>query len=826
VAASSPNTSPWPTVGKLFGVLFAAAILTAGLLLPYVGGLGLAARHESAKFLNTTCNLQETQPPQASTFYASDGKTVLARLFTQDRQPVPLSQIPLDLQHALVATEDRRFYSHHGVDMRGLLRSAVSNAGGSTQGGSTLTMQYVKQIRYYQAGQDVAKQQAAISQNLNRKIEDAKCAIYIESTKHESKDTILDNYLNIAFFGENSYGIETAAQTYFNKTVDKLTLPESALLVGLLRAPSQYDPFVNLAAAKTRRNEVLQNLVAVHDLSQADADRYAATPVRLATTSAPLVREGCSSANTKILNAGFFCDYAQAWLENTQGITDLTTGGYKIVTTLDANLQNSAQSKLWASFPATAAMTAVVPAVDPRNGNVVSMATSKLYGTTTSAKDITHTVVPDFTNYTASGASTYKLFSLLTALQTGVPSDWTMGTNQDGTGYTPKNCYGSTVAAKNGDANESYNVNETLASATAKSSNTFFVGMDDSLLTCDLQPIVNMALALGMNGLKQPVQAGSKTTIGQDIVTNQYVLPIALGSGLGTSPLELAGAYAAVANGGNFNAPSPVLSITDETGAPVVVKRTPAVRVVSPQVAAQAVQILAGDTTGVGTSAGPFASWYSQNTSVVAGKTGTAVNGGTAAGTKNSALWFVGMTPTLVATTAIFDPNAPSNPIPSLPNAVDPANQAYGAYASQVWLNMFTPTLLPQHWSWPDPNSPSFGQAIPQIVGMTAKDAQAQLAAAGFKMAYLDPSLQCASPQPPGTIAFAGPQLATPGSTITVCVSNSIQQYIYTAPPPPVRVRSPSPPPAGQNTVTRPAGGGGGRTITIPGATITVPAPH
>jgi beta-lactam-binding protein with PASTA domain len=137
---------------------------------------------------------------------------------------------------------------------------------------------------------------------------------------------------------------------------------------------------------------------------------------------------------------------------------------------------------------------------------------------------------------------------------------------------------------------------------------------------------------------------------------------------------------------------------------------------------------------------------------------------------------------------------------------------------------MFTPTLVPQHWSWPDPNSPSFGQAVPQIVGMAAKDAQAQLTAAGFKMAYLDPSLQCASPQPPGTIAFAGPQLATPGSTITVCVSNSIQQYIYRAPAPVIKSRSPNPPPAQTSAGTRP-GGGGGRTITFPGGTITVPAP-
>ena len=183
---SGPNgPSRGTTIAKLVGVLVVAGLLAAGFALPFVGGAGLVARHEASRFLNTSCNLQETQPPQKTTLYARDGKTVIATLFSQDRVPVDLNQIPKYLQQALVATEDRRFYSHHGVDMRGLIRSAVSTSGGDTQGGSTLTMQYVKQMRYYQAGNDLAKQQAAVSQNLSRKIEDAQCALYIENTEHE-----------------------------------------------------------------------------------------------------------------------------------------------------------------------------------------------------------------------------------------------------------------------------------------------------------------------------------------------------------------------------------------------------------------------------------------------------------------------------------------------------------------------------------------------------------------------------------------------------------------------------------------------------------------
>jgi membrane peptidoglycan carboxypeptidase len=829
VAAASGQSNPWPIIGKLAGAAFATGILAAGLLLPYVGGLGLAARHEADKFLTTACNLQETAPPQKTTLYASDGRTVIATLFSQDRQPVTLRQVPKQLQQALVATEDRRFYSHHGVDMRGLLRSAVSTTGGDTQGGSTLTMQYVKQMRYYQAGKDVRQQQAAIDQNLSRKIEDAKCAIYIENTKHESKDQILDNYLNIAFFGENSYGIQTAAQTYFNKDAAKLTLPESALLVGLLRAPSQYDPFVNPEAAKKRRNQVLQNLVDTDHLRQSAADRFKAQPVSLATTAPPQVKEGCANANSSIRNVGFFCDYAVHWLESTGGISDtqLTTGGLKIVTTLDANLQNSAQQNLMAAMPSTSPMTAVLPAVDPRTGNVLAMATSKKYGTPTSGRDNSRTSLPIFTEYAAQGASTYKLFPLLTALQTGVPKEWPLATPPRNAGYVPGNCL-TTDAVTNGDARESYSANESLGSATAKSSNTYFVGLADQLLGCNLQPIVDMATKLGMKSLSQASGDG-RLTVEQTIINYQRPGELVLGD-IGTSPLELAGAYAGVANTGLFNLPAPVLSITDGRGKPIDVKRSPGVQVVSPQVALQAIDILSGDTTSIGTSAAQFQSWYQQGGSVVAGKTGTsvAVDPRSHLDThENASLWFVGMTPNLVATSALINLDHPNLAASGLPNVANPARDAYGAYAAGVWLSALAPSLAGQQWNWTAPSAAP-GDQVPSVVGLDAPAAKARLTEAGYRMAQLsaDPAnpLMCASSQPLGKIAFAGPQIAPRGATITVCPSNGTGQIVARTPvvvptqrgsagPPPIILPSLPGLPGSRG---RGGGGGGGGPPTRP----------
>jgi membrane peptidoglycan carboxypeptidase len=813
VAFDPTRPNPRQTVAKLVGVLLVVGILTAGVLLPYVGGLGIAAGKAAGKFLDTTCNWHPSDPPQKTTVYARDRKTVIATLFSQDRVPIPLSQVPKPLQEALIATEDRRFYEHHGVDLRGLFRSAVSTSNGETQGGSTLTMQYVKQARYYQAGDDPKKQQAAIDINLHRKMEDAQCALYIEGTLHKSKQDILQDYLNIAFFGEHSYGIETAAETYFNKPASRLSLAESALLVGLLRAPSAYDPFVYPAAAKERRNEVLQNLVAVGDLSQSAADRVKATPIALATQSPPQVRQGCANANSTIPNAAFFCEYVVDWLKHVNGIddTDLETGGLNIYTTLDPKVQASAQKHITALVPPRSPMTAVLPVVDPHTGDILAMATSKKYGT---RKGETEQQV--FTKYTAAGASTYKLFPLLTALSTGVPESWRLTTVGSTGSYKPKNCgdlgrdYPGVI---NGDANISYNATESLATATAKSSNTFFVGLADELFNCNLEPILDLMAKLGMKGLQQHHPTDNpQLTYAQNIAQNHRDQQLVLGS-IPTSPLELAGAYAAVANGGRYNTPAPVLAIEKSDGDAIQVKRSPGVQVVAPQVAAQAVQILSGDTKYPGTSAGSFASWYTANSSVVAGKTGTV-----AVGNKNGAVWFVGMTPDYVATTAVI--NFDNTSAPSKGLVGQGVGTAYGDFAAKVWLDALQPTISKQPWTWTDPNLVG-GSQVPNLLGMTLSEARTALSPLGYKLAVLggvstgpvgsSDSLTCRSSEPFDTVGYYGPQRADAGSTITVCLSSGVPQTVI------IPTVHPTSPANGSGTRTGTGTGGTGSTTPSPG---------
>lgn len=790
---AGPSARPHPalTLLKLLGLLLVTGVLAAGVMLPYVGGLGLAADKEADKFLNGSCTLNEAPPPQKTIVYARDGQTVLAELFKEDRQPVLLSQVPKYLQQALIATEDRRFYSHHGVDMRGLIRSAFSTGNGNTQGGSTLTMQYVKQVRYYQA-KTAAEKQAAIDQNINRKIEDANCAIYIE--KHESKNQILQNYLNIAFFGENSYSIQTAAQTFFNKSVNQLTLPESALLVGAVRAPAEYDAFQNPGAAKQRRNEVIQNMVEVGDLSAAQAAVYKQAPLGLASDAPPPVRRGCANANPSIKNVGFFCQYLTNWLETTGGLSDtqLNTGGLRIVSTLDPTLQNSAQTGLSAALSPKSPATAISPQVDPKTGDVLAMVTNKIYGTT---PDGQHSAASLFTDASANAASTYKLFSLLAALKAGVnPDSFVLSAASP---YLATGC-GATTPIPND--NQTFPAVDSLRDATIRSSNTFFLALEEKLFQgCDLSPIVGTAQSLGLTTLNQQVGNDPTQTLAKRIISQrQYGFTIGT---YATSPLQLASAYATIANDGVYCTPAPVLSIRDATNRPIIVQRKPCSVQMTPQVAREAVNVLIGDSTSPGGTAVPaYQAYAAAGGSPVAGKTGTQNAANPV--TENSAIWYAAATPTLAGTMAVYNPQSPSSPLKGVPGAPD--GQAEGAQAAALWLDAVQPTLLAQRWSWPGVDAVPGSIPVQPVTNLPLDQATAALQAQGFKVVNFGqvyPGVRCGSSAPYDTVAYYSPQVAVPGSTITVCMSNG--QTVYSPPPPP-RPSTSAPGRGGQPTTTNP----------------------
>jgi membrane peptidoglycan carboxypeptidase len=749
-------------IGSLVIALAACGVLVAGFAVPVVLGVGLATRSAADKFLDTTCDVTVTPAGQTTTLLASDGTTVLASLFSQNRRNVALTQIAEVTKHALLATEDRRFYQENGVDLRSLLRAAISDsAGDSTQGGSTLTMQYIKQVRFFQA-KTVAEQQAAVAQTADRKIADAKCALDFEKT--HSKDQILTDYFNIAYFGEHAYGIEVAARTYFGVTAAQLTVAQSALLVGLLQSPSDYDPFVHPDVARQRRNEVLQNMVEAGYLTGAQAQTYQQQPLGLASSSPPTVAEGWANANAAVANAGFFCDYAVSWLENQGGLSAdvLQTGGLRIVTTLDAALQNSGQQAVWSSGLAKNSPTALVmPSIDPPTGGVTTMITSRVYGLNAAAGQ---TTVPLFTTGYAGAGSTYKYFTALAALKAGVTPNYTLTT---GNAYTVRNCPTDedTVPYTTHNAG-TYAATLPLRIALPESVNTYFVGLEDQLFGCDLTPVVDMALSLGMTGLNAPESAGGSTTIAQAVV-QQHQTGFTLGFSP-TAPLQLAGAYAMVANDGVYCAPTPIKSITGPDGVSVPFTQSKCTRIVDSQTARTMVNMMTADTdSSYGTAGSYFGGWYADGGSPVAAKTGTD-NDATDSG--NSALWFVGVTPTLVSAAALVNPSSPNSTVSGLPEQVENnGSDVFGAYAATFWLAAYQTTLATQQWTWPQVSDIEGAINVPNVTGQTQSDAAANLAEAGFPTTVS--TTACRSSVTTGNVAYYEPQTALPGTTVSLCVS-------------------------------------------------------
>ena len=305
------RTSPLPRAATALIVSVLAGLLVAGLAFPLVGGPALAAKSAADDFLELPVGLTSDLPPTRTRMLDADGG-LIATLFLENRVNVRLDQVPEHVQQAVIAIEDSRFYEHNGVDTKGTLRAAVNNtSGGSTQGGSTLTQQYVKNA-LLAAANDEAGQKAATEQSVQRKLREARYALAIE--KQLSKDEILTRYLNIAYFGNGAYGIAAAAQYYWGKPVQKLTIAQGAMLAGLVQNPSRFDPTDKEKApgVVVRRNLVLKRMADLGFLSEQVRQQGSALP--LALDEHP-VGNGCDSE--PVGAAAFFCDYVRKELETT-----------------------------------------------------------------------------------------------------------------------------------------------------------------------------------------------------------------------------------------------------------------------------------------------------------------------------------------------------------------------------------------------------------------------------------------------------------------------------------------------------------------------------
>ncbi|MET9411235.1 transglycosylase domain-containing protein [Streptomyces sp. NPDC002935] len=622
---SGGGLSPTQQAAKFLGVSVLAGAVMAGIALPAAGALGLAAKGSVQGFDDIPDNLKSPSLSQRTTILDSKGGQI-ATVYSRDRTVLDLKDISPSMQKAIVAIEDSRFYEHGAVDLKGILRAVNQNAqNGGMQGASTLTQQLVKNYFVEEAGDDPTKVAQATQQTIGRKIRELKYAIQLEEKLGKKK--ILENYLNITFFGEQAYGVEAAAQRYFSKPAKDLNLQESALLAGIVQSPSRYDPVNDEEEATKRRNTVLQRMAEVHDISQQQADKAKAAKLGL-HVSRP--KNGCITA---VKGAGFFCKYVEnVFLSDPVfGKTKearakvWNQGGLTIRTTLDPQSQASIQTSIKDHVYKSDKVAAAATLVEPGTGKILGMGQSKPFGTGKNETEYNYSVNYDMggSNYGFPTGSTFKPFVAAAALEQGRPATQEYSSPNKMPYPSPVQTCGSkpwTNQANEQVPNESVDEKGPyqLKEAMAKSVNTYFVQMISDIGLC---PVMNQIDKLGVvqgNGDKLP-----------------QVPSIALGA-KGISPLTMATAYASFASRGMYCTPIAIESISQQIGGhekSLDVPKSTCSRAMSEQTADTVNSLLSGVIdSGTGQQAG-------LTDRANAGKTGTTDE------RKNA--WFVGYTPNL-----------------------------------------------------------------------------------------------------------------------------------------------------------------------------------
>ncbi|MDH6703176.1 transglycosylase domain-containing protein [Streptomyces griseoviridis] len=635
---SGGGLSPTQQAAKFLGVSVLAGAVLAGIALPAFGALGLAAKGSVESFDELPANLKTPPLSQRTTILDADGGQI-ATVYSRDRTVVSLKDMSPYVQKAIVAIEDSRFYQHGAVDMKGVLRALNKNvqSSGVAQGASTLTQQYVKNVFVEEAGDDPTKVAQATQQTLGRKIKELKFAIQVEEELGKKK--ILENYLNITFFGEQAYGVEAAAQRYFSKHAKDLNLQESALLAGIVQSPSRYDPVNDEEEATKRRNTVLQRMTEVGDVSKAEADKAMKAPLGL-KPSRP--KNGCITA---VKGAGFFCDYVrQVFL--TDPVFGKTAearakvwnqGGLTIRTTMDPQAQESAQESIKSHVYKSDDVATAATIVQPGTGKILAMGQSRPYGI--DIKDHQTTINLSVNQSMGGGAgyqpgSTFKPIVAAAALEGGTPASQSYSSPYEMDYPSPVSiCAGKSWRndpnnpAKLTNEDESEHGPYSMKEATAKSVNTYYVQMISDIGIC---PVVELAKKMGVSRAdgNKIVQAPS----------------IALGT-QEMSPLTMANAYATFASRGMYCTPIAIESISQTVGSQkksLQVPKSTCSRAMSPTTADTVSTLLKGvveDGTGQQAGLGSRPS---------AGKTGTTDN--------RYAAWFVGYTPNMAGAVWVGDP--------------------------------------------------------------------------------------------------------------------------------------------------------------------------
>ncbi|MBQ6454410.1 MAG: transglycosylase domain-containing protein, partial [Coriobacteriales bacterium] len=440
--------------------------------------------------------------------YAADGETLLAALYLENREPVSYDEVSPYVFQATVCTEDERFYKHHGVDYRGIIRAFWNNmrSGATSEGASTITQQFIRNTILIDEMNDIT---------LRRKVREAYLAIQVE--RMYSKEDILMMYLNTINYGDGAYGIQAASQNYFSKDASDLTLSEAALLAGLPQAPSRLNPFNNYEAAIARRNTVLRRMLRNEAITQEQYDEALAETI---------VLEKKDMGNNGVFQQPYFVDFVKRQLLEDYTVNEIFKGGWTVYTTLDMNLQAAAEWSCYRALEGQADdLEVALCSVDPDTGYIVAM-----FG----GKDYYSDQYNLATQAHRQCGSSFKMFTLTCAVEEGM-SPGTMFN-----GSSPMTINGWTVA----NASSGNYGSISLEAATWYSLNTVYAQLIDQL---GPSKVVDVAHRMGITS---PLGNHDAITLGTE----------------GVTCLEMASAFGTLATGGTHVEPICITKIVDRNG--------------------------------------------------------------------------------------------------------------------------------------------------------------------------------------------------------------------------------------------------------------------
>jgi membrane peptidoglycan carboxypeptidase len=610
-------------VPRFVGSCALAGVLVAGVVAPVAMGAGLLSNQVSDSVDGISATLASSEQPLVTTVTDRDGNPI-ATLFDQYRVPVTYDRIAPTMTAAIVSVEDRRFWSEGGVDPKGMVRAALhDSSGGGTQGGSTITQQYVKNYLINVVDRNnKAAQYADKADTLARKLREAKIAVQLGQS--ESKEDILTGYLNVVEFTGNVYGVKAAAQAYFHTTPDKLTVPQAAVLAGMVNNPNLYNPYTHPQQALERRNLVIDDMVANRMLAENDAEVAKASPLGVVDNGPDIPSSTCMGAPA---DAGFFCAYAESYLQQAGFTVDqLDTGGYTIKTTLDPVVSQTVKNAVDANVPTTQDGVANAFAVIRPGQNtheVLAMVANRDYGTDPARGETSTNIVANASNVFGAGSS-FKIFTSAAALESGKAGLDTPLPNQSGQCFVQPGANNHTApyCVQNDGTNSPDPIS--LRDGLATSPNVAFVGLESQV---GMPAVLDMARRLGLRTTLSTNDAGAtpdptSSDPQHSEPQSQYFsnkLSFTLGNSP-VSPLEMANVSATLMSGGVWCPPNPILSVTDRYGKAVPVKQQSCEQVVPTGLANTLEAGLSQDTiSGTSASAARAAGWSHQDI----GKTGT-----------------------------------------------------------------------------------------------------------------------------------------------------------------------------------------------------------